>query len=381
MDNRVKLPFYAKASLLIIGVFAFVTMLSEARNIILPVIFAGLIAVVLHPLKSFFLRHGLNRLLSIIVTLLIAILLVTGLGLFIILQIARFTETWPELVAKFNGYINEAVMWVSQFLDIDIQKVDDWLENTKSAIYSKTAPVIGQTLLTIGNILVVLLLIPVYVFMILYYEPIILEFIRRSFETGYHHKVTQVVTEVKNLIQGYISGLFIEMVIVAGLNVAALLLLGIEYAVLLGIIGAILNLIPYIGGIVAVALPMMIALVTKDSPLMPVYVLILYYIIQLIDNNFLVPKIVASKVRLNALVSIIVVLAFGALWGIAGMFVSIPVTAIIKLISDHIDPLKPFGFLLGDSMPDRDFQKNTHPGRRSEKQSDKIREVKRIKSE
>lgn len=381
MDNRVKLPFYAKASLLIIGVFAFVMMLSEAKNIILPVIFAGLIAVVLHPLESFFLRHGFNRLLSITLTLLIAILFVTGLGLFIILQIARFTETWPELVGKFNGYINEAVMWISQFLDIDIQKVDDWVENTKSAIYSKTAPVIGQTLLTIGNILVVLLLIPVYLFMILYYEPILLEFIRRSFETGYHHKVTQVITEVKNLIQGYISGLFIEMVIVAALNVTALLLLGIEYAVLLGIIGAILNLIPYIGGIIAVALPMMIALVTKDSPLMPVYVLILYYVIQLIDNNYLVPKIVASKVRLNALVSIIVVLAFGALWGIAGMFVSIPVTAIIKLISDHIDPLKPFGFLLGDSMPDRDFIKNTHPGRRSEKQADKIREVKRIKSE
>lgn len=358
MDNRIKFPFYAKATLLIVGVFALVTMLSEARNILIPIIFAGLVAVVLHPLENFFVNHGLNRLLSITLTLLIAVLLVTGLGIFIILQIARFSESWPELLVKFDGYKNEAVIWVSQFLNIDIQKVDDWVENTKDALYNKTAPVIGQTLLTIGNIFVVLLLIPVYVFMILYYEPILLEFIRKSFDTGYHNKVTQVITEVKNLIQGYISGLFIEMVIVAVLNSGALLLLGIEYAILLGILGALLNLIPYIGGIVAVALPMTIALVTKDSPLMPIYVLILYYIIQLIDNNYIVPKIVASKVKLNALVSIIVVLAFGALWGIVGMFVSIPVTAIIKLVADHIEPLKPLGFLLGDKMPGHEVMKN-----------------------
>ena len=77
----------------------------------------------------------------------------------------------------------------------------------------------------------------------------------------------------------------------------------------------------------------------------------LYYIIQLIDNNYIVPKIVASKVKINALVSIIAVLAFGVLWGVPGMFVSIPLTAVAKLVFDRIDPLKPWGFLLGDTMP------------------------------
>ncbi|HZK07783.1 MAG TPA: AI-2E family transporter [Bacteroidales bacterium] len=72
----------------------------------------------------------------------------------------------------------------------------------------------------------------------------------------------------------------------------------------------------------------------------------------MIDNNYIVPKIVASKVKVNALVSIIVILAFGALWGIPGMFVSIPLTAIVKVIFDQIDSLKPWGFLLGDTMPD-----------------------------
>ena len=129
------------------------------------------------------------------------------------------------------------------------------------------------------------------------------------------------------------------------------MILGIEYAILLGIIGALLNVIPYIGGLVAVALPMMVALATKPTAWYTVYVLISYYIIQLIDNHYIIPKIVASKVKINALFAIIVVLAGNALWGIPGMFLSIPVLAIVKLIFDHIEPLKPWGFLLGDTMP------------------------------
>jgi predicted PurR-regulated permease PerM len=139
--------------------------------------------------------------------------------------------------------------------------------------------------------------------------------------------------------------------LVGALNITALLALGIQYAVLIGIIGALLNVIPYIGGIVAVAIPMIIALATKDSAWYAVYVLVLYYIVQLIDNNFIVPKIVASKVKINALFSIIVVFAGNALWGIPGMFISLPLLAIVKLIFDHIEPLKPWGFLLGDTMP------------------------------
>jgi predicted PurR-regulated permease PerM len=160
------------------------------------------------------------------------------------------------------------------------------------------------------------------------------------------------VSKTKNLIQRYLVGLVIEAAIVAVLEITVLLIFGIEYAILLGIIGALLNVIPYIGGLVGVAIPMMVALATKDSAWYAVYILIFYYIIQLIDNNYIGPKIVASKVKINALFSIIVVLAGNALWGVPGMFLSIPLLAIVKLIFDHVESLKPWGFLLGDTMPD-----------------------------
>jgi predicted PurR-regulated permease PerM len=203
----------------------------------------------------------------------------------------------------------------------------------------------------LGNALVVIFLLPVYIFLILYYQPILIEFIRRLFGTDNREKTNEISSQIKTVIQRYLIGLTIEAFIMGTLEITALLILGIEYAFLLGIIGALLNVIPYIGGLVAVALPMAVALATKSSPAYALYILVIYYIIQVIDNNYIVPRIVASKVKVNALFSIIAIIAGNAIWGIPGMFLSIPLLAIVKLICDHIEPMKPWGFLLGDTMP------------------------------
>ena len=128
------------------------------------------------------------------------------------------------------------------------------------------------------------------------------------------------------------------------------MILGIEYALLLGVMSALLNVIPYIGGFIGVLLFILVALVTK-SPVYILYVIAIYSTIQFMDNHYIVPKIVASKVKINALFAIVVVIAGNALWGIPGMFLSIPLLAIVKLICDNIETLKPWGFLLGDTMP------------------------------
>ena len=134
------------------------------------------------------------------------------------------------------------------------------------------------------------------------------------------------------------------------LNTVALLILGIQYALLIGVITALINVIPYIGGFIGALLFILVALVTK-SPVYTLYAIVIYTIIQFVDNYFIVPKIVASKVKINALFAIVVVIAGNALWGIPGMFLSIPVLAIVKLICDNIESLKPWGFVLGDTMP------------------------------
>jgi predicted PurR-regulated permease PerM len=351
MDKELKFPFYAKFSIILLGTIALVFMLYIGRAIILPLIFALIIAIVLHPVVNLFTRLRINRVIAIIITLVLTLLLLFAISSFLISQIVRFTDTWPQMVEKFNGYNNEIITWASENFNVSPQKIIDWIAKTKGELINTSGAAIGNTLINVGNGLVVILLIPVYIFMILFYQPLLIEFFRRVFGADHRVEVSAIITQIKTVIQKYLTGLILEAIIIAAMDTIALLILGIEYAFLIGILGALLNVIPYLGGLVAVALPMAVALVTKNSTIYPLYVLAAYYFIQLVDNNYIVPKIVASKVKINALVSIIVVLAFGALWGIPGMFISIPLTAIIKLIFDHVEPLKPWGFLLGDTMP------------------------------
>ncbi len=284
---------------------------------------------------------------AIILAMFIALVLIAGLIFFLSSQIAQFGESAPLLTQKFNHLLVEGQNWLQQDFGIDVQKQ---MQLLNEAMNSSKA-VIAQTLGTALGILGVVVLIPVYVFLLLWNKTRILNFLYEVFAEEHSRKVADVLSETKMAIQGYMVGLLIEAAIVATLNSTALLILGVKYAILFGVLGALLNMIPYLGGIIAILLPVLMATITKDGYSTQLGIIGAYAIIQFIDNNFLVPNIVSSKVQINALVSIIIVLLGGALWGISGMFLSIPFLAIIKIIFDRIDDLKPWGRLLGDDIP------------------------------
>ena len=365
------LPFYIKASLFFIGLCALIAILYVAQSIIIPLIFAFIIAILLSPVVSLFVRLKVNRILAIAMTLLLTIIIIFACGAFVVSQASLFADSWPTFVEKFTLLLNNTISQAAIYFDVKPQHIHEWINKTQGELINFNGAAVGQTLMSVGGAVAVLFIIPVYIFVILYYQPLLLEFIRRLFADNHQTEVTEIVSQTKTVVQRYLVGLIIEAAIIATLDASALLILGIDYAILLGIIAAFLNMIPYIGGIVAVALPMMVALATKESPWSAMYILISYYVIQLFDNNYVVPKIVASKVKINALFSIIVVLVGNMLWGVPGMFLSIPLLAIIKLIFDHIESLKPWGFLLGDAMPPLRRPKKPKPRKMSENQDPK----------
>jgi len=182
--------------------------------------------------------------------------------------------------------------------------------------------------------------------MILLYQNHLIKFIHKLFSKKEYGEVDAVLSSTKVIIQSYLVGLLLEALIMAVLNSTTLLIIGIDYAILLGVLGAIVNVIPYVGGIISILFPVIIAIISPN-PSDTLLVVGSYLIIQFFDVHYIVPKVVASKVKINALISVIVVLAGGALWGFPGTFLSIPLTAIVKVIFDHIEQVKPWGFLLG----------------------------------
>jgi predicted PurR-regulated permease PerM len=294
-----------------------------------------------------FSKLGLKRVLAIAVSMLLALLIFSGVFYFLSSQIAGFSENLPVLKEKLASLLKDLPQWVQNSFGIAIDKQ---VQLIKEAVNSSKG-MVGKTLGTALGILTVVFILPVYIFLLLFYKTLILNFLYEAFAEENSTQVGEILSQTKTAIQSYMVGLLLEAMIIATLNSTALLILGVKYAILLGVIGALLNMLPYIGGIIAIALPVLIATVTKDGFSTQLGIIIAYAIIQFIDNNFIIPRIVSSKVQINALSSIVIVLLGGALWGVAGMFLSIPFIAILKIIFDRVEGLRPWGKLLGDEVP------------------------------
>lgn len=344
-----KFPYYAKIACILIALYVIVFALQVAATIIIPIVFSIIFAILLNPFVNLLIKHGFNRILAIALAVTIALILVIGIVYVIITQISLLAHLYPNLKLKLNDISAKFMYWVTDTFNLKKNDVIAWVDSNQASTFENLeyTKLISELL----RLLFVGMLIPVYVLMILYYKPLLLDFIRKLFHVDNHIAVTEVLVNSKKIIQSYLVGLFFELILVAILNSVGLLLLGIEYAVVLGITGALLNIIPYIGGIIAISLPILVAFVTQDSLLSCLMVFLVYLFIQFIDNNYILPRIVASRVKINALISIIAVLIGGAIWGIPGMFLSIPITAILKVIFDHIESLKPWGLLLGNVIP------------------------------
>ena len=194
-------------------------------------------------------------------------------------------------------------------------------------------------------------LIPIYTFLILLYRTHFMVFFTKLFRKEYHPKLQEVLSQVKKAVQSYISGLIIEMIAVSVLTSIGLYIIGVEYFILLGLITGIVNLIPYIGILIAGILTILASLTGTPDVTLIMGVIAVNVVVQIIDNNILVPIIINTKVQINAFVSIIGIIIGGGIAGIAGMFLAIPILAIIKIIFDKIDSLEPWGYLMGDNLP------------------------------
>lgn len=340
-------PFYIKATVILIALVLFFYILSSVAEVLIPFAFAGLLAILFNPLFNR-LNRIMPRIPAIVLTLLIATLVLAGLIYLLSNQIAKFGESMPLVKQKFSMLLSKFQTWMQQTLGFSIQK---HVNAIQEKLTGATPGVLTNTLGSIMGMVGVIVLLPIYVFLLLFYKPLILNFLFEVFAEKHSMQVAEVLSEAKSAIQSFMVGLMIETAIVCTLNSIALLIIGVPNAIVIGVIGGILNILPYIGGVIAILLPILMSLISQDSFSPILAIVISYMVIQFIDNNFLVPKIVSSKVQINALISIIVVLLGGLLWGIPGMFLSIPFIAILKIIFDRIEGLKPWGKLLGDEVP------------------------------
>lgn len=336
-------------TLVLICICIGMTLIYLGQPIIVPMLLGLLFAILLNPIVGFFNRKW--RIPNVIAVLLSCILLFAFLGgimMFIYWQAADISHEWPQIKQNFNMHIKNSEQWVNQTFHVSSYKQEQYIKETAKKTLDGG---MGNTLSSFTNTAMSLILIPLYTFLILLYRKLFVNFLCKIVPSKEHKTLIDILVNIGSIVQNYIVGLIIEMAIVASLTTSGLFLLGVPYAILLGVITALLNLIPYIGILFAALLTIVAALTTSTDPTIVVKIGLMIWGIQLFDNNFLVPKIVGNKIQINALVSIIGVIIFGTLAGIAGMFLALPMIAILKVIFDRVETLKPYGYLIGDDMP------------------------------
>jgi predicted PurR-regulated permease PerM len=353
MESQAPTPFYHKVSLNLLTLLILCVGLYTGKAIILPLLFSILLANMLLPLTRYFIHRKFNSTIAILLPLLAFIVVSLVLIYFLSSQIMNFVDDVPTLSKRIHSVSYSFQLWFKENTSITIWKQNKYINDSLSDLADRAPGYLGTTLSSLTEFLTYITLIPIYTFLILYYRQNIKVFLISMFQRNSTTNVSDILTESTTISQKYLIGLMIETMIVFSLNSVGFLLVGVPYAFFLALMAALLNLIPYVGMLVANLLCMTITLVSSDNLSHVVWVGVILAVVQLWDNNFGMTFIVGNKVRINGLVTIIGVFMGGALCGVPGMFLAIPGLAVLKVICDKVPDLQPWGVLLGDSSVQR----------------------------
>lgn len=348
MKKTVTLPFYAKLPLVLISLVLLVYVAIIGKSIIIPIFIAFLVSMLLLPFTRFQEKKlRFPRIVACLVSPILFVIMLLGVGLFLGTQVAHFEDDIPEFKAQLMTLFNDAQIYIADHFNVTEQEQINYLSENVEKTFQTGSSLISGAILSVTSMLLNGGFVFLYTFFFLLYRSHLLKFLIWSFGPQQEEKVIDVSSSVQDIIKQYLVGLMIQVVLITGMLYIAFSIIGIKYAFLFAVLCGILNLIPYVGIFSATVLASLVTLATGE-PIQVLYLIISIIIVNSIDGNFIMPKIIGSKVQVNSFMVFVGLIIAESIWGIAGMFLAIPILAIIKIICDEVNDLKPFGFLLGE---------------------------------
>ena len=352
-EQLAKVPLTVRRSIEIIGLYYFVKVVIEGKDIIGPLLMAFFLSIMLLPVYRFLRRKKFPEVLAITLSILLLVIFIGGLVWFFSSQISRLVSDFPTIKQNVNAHLNSLSAWISSKTNYTSAKQVQLINEQSEKLMNSAGGMLTGAAASVTSVFIFVALLPIYIFLMLFYKNLLLRFVFLWFPADSHEKVEDVMKETEVIIKSYLTGLLIQITYVTVLLGGILFFIGIKHAILIGVIFAFLNLIPYIGALIGNIIGVLLTL-TSSQEVWPIFaVLITIAFVQFLYNNILMPRIVGSKVKINALATIVGVLVAGALGGISGMFLSLPVIAVLKIVFDRTNNLRQWGVLFGDERPSR----------------------------
>lgn len=327
--------------------FLVVAALILARQLLVPLFLSIMLAYLLFPYADWLEKLKVSRILTNFVVILSFMALVGGVIYTLILLSATFADNISEIKEQVEDNLETIKQSLTAFTGFSEGSIDTWLESV-----SETGQYVSQAFTATANTALTIGLLPVYTFLLLFYRNKFRDFISMLIPSDKEETAQKIIDQAAEVVPKYLKGLVTVCIILIGMNSLGFYLIGVEYALLFGLIAALFNLIPYLGTILGYGFVMIVVLGTQ-GPGLAFAVLVQFFIVQFIENNILTPNITGSYVEINPLVIIFSLVAASMIWGLPGMLIIIPYLGLFKIVCENVESLKPLGFLLGTRGTER----------------------------
>lgn len=343
-------PLRSLNQFLLLLVLIFMIM-HHAQEFLIPVAISGMFAMMLVPVCRFLegkkLPRGVAAALSVVATLLIFL----SLGYVLINQVIVLSKNANTIGARLTDLLEVAYTFILEHFQYPIDKQREYLQKQIAGLSDSAAMYVGGLFMSVLSGLVNVLIITTYTLLFLIYRNRIMRFVLMLVNKyGGRSNIDEakdVVEKITGVASSYLSGVFSVVAILSVIYTIGLTIIGIENALFFGLLAALINVIPYIGSVGGAIIVVIYTLITRDTLATPIAVAVFFTVIQQIDSYFLTPKITGGMVQLSPLFTIMALLLGAMVWGLAGMILFIPFMGVLKVIFDHVDRLKPYGYLIG----------------------------------
>ena len=337
-----------RISLLLLTIILFIYGVIAAKQFLFPLAIGAMFAYLLFPIANFLEKHRFPRILAILTSIAFALVIIGVIVFLFYRQLTKMFADFDTLKESANTNIELLQHNLENLLGLQDNRLEQFLKTQVDQFFQGNGGELGKAFSTTTGTILRIVLLPIYVFLFLYYRTKFAYFILKIVRKEQKHVTIKILRDISTVAARYMGGVSIVVLILCVLNSTGLLIIGVDYAILLGITSAFFNFIPYFGTLMGGAIPLLFVLLTTSDPLhYGLYVIILYAIVQVIENNILTPNIVGGNVKINPFFIILGLMMGGMVWGIPGMLVVVPFLAILRIIFYHIESMQPYAFLLG----------------------------------
>lgn len=326
------------------------------RPFLVPVAFAAVLAMLLCPLVVWLDGKGLNKTLSVAIAVLVVVLFLTGIVWLVAWQVSDIASNAGNIEESLTKKIDELKKMIGGSLGIPPQKQQEMMKQNSSGSGGGLAGFITGALSGFGGFITNLLLVMVYLFLFLFFRGHLKNFVLQLFPAD-KAKTSEVIEKSRLVAQKYITGMGMMIVCLWVMYGIGFTIVGVKNAFFFAILCGLLEIVPFVGNLAGNAITIIMSVAQGGDMNMVIGILITYAVVQFIQSYILEPLVVGAEVSINPLFTIIAIVAGELIWGVPGMILAIPLLGILKIICDHVEGLKPYGYLMGTDKKSKDRKK------------------------